>query len=78
MSIECPECGKKINEVLGQLPDECPFCETDITELVARMAEGADEVMAAPRSAFVAAPGAPSAPGAPAAPSVPKAPGAPR
>ena len=24
VAIECPECGKKINPVMGNLPKECP------------------------------------------------------
>ena len=27
VAIECPECGKKINPVMGNLPKECPFCD---------------------------------------------------
>ena len=27
VAIECPECGKKINPVMGNLPKEAPFCE---------------------------------------------------
>lgn len=30
VAIECPECGKKINPVMGNLPKECPFCETPL------------------------------------------------
>ena len=57
----CPECGKKVNPIMGNLPDTCPFCDADISNA---------------KSATSAAPSAPKAPGAPAAPSAPKAPGA--
>ena len=78
LSLTCPNCGKKVNEVLGSIPDECPFCETDISELAAEVMANSDQVTAAPKSAFVQAPGAPAAPSAPAAPGAPKAPNAPK
>lgn len=77
--FECPECGKRINPIMGQIPTTCPFCESDITEAAhAAMAQSAG---APPESAFAkpSAPGAPKAPGAPGSPvppSAPKAPGA--
>lgn len=74
LSVTCPNCGKKVNEVLGSIPNECPFCETDITELAAETMAGADQTTAAPTSAFVTPPGAPAAPGAPKPPSDPGAP----
>lgn len=77
-SIECPECGKKVREVLGQYPNQCPFCEADISALVAEAMADADPATGAPRSAFVSAPGAPAAPPAPGAPTPPAAPTTPK
>lgn len=34
--FECPECGKRINPIMGQLPNTCPFCEKDISEEAAK------------------------------------------
>ncbi len=66
-SMDCPECGKKINAIMGNWPLNCPFCNLDLTKITAGMKEGA-----------AAAPAAPSAPGAPKAPSAPGAPAAPK
>lgn len=76
-AFECPECGKKINPIMGQLPDTCPFCEADISEQAAAAVAGTEA--APPESAF-AKPSAPSAPpvGAPQVPGAPLAPGAPQ
>lgn len=30
-SIQCPECGKKVNVVMGSVPNVCPFCEADLS-----------------------------------------------
>lgn len=36
-SLNCPECGKKINAIGGRIPQICPFCETDISDLAKSM-----------------------------------------
>lgn len=72
--VMCPNCGKKVNEVLGSIPNTCPFCETDISELAQEAMASGDQTTAAPKSAFVSAPGAPGAPQSPGAPSAPGAP----
>ena len=78
--FECPECGKRLNPVLGQLPKVCPFCDSDIHEAAEAAASASADV--APVSAFVkpnigmnapVAPAAPAPPG-PAKPTVPVAP----
>ncbi|RDB59300.1 hypothetical protein C1878_15475 [Gordonibacter sp. 28C] len=53
-SIECPNCGKKINPVMGNVPNECPFCS----------------IMLSASDATPAIPGVPSTPKAPNAPGV--------
>ena len=70
-SVTCPACGRKVNEVLGNIPDECPFCEECLTEAKKAMAAGTP--MGAP-----AAPGAPEVPSTPRMPDAPVAPGAPK
>ena len=65
-SIDCPNCGKRVNAVLGVFPDECPFCGAKVESGGA--AGGPSPVP----------PAAPGAPMPPAAPGAPKAPGAPR
>lgn len=81
-SIECPNCGKKVNYTNGVLPKKCPFCKTPTSELEA-MAAGAQGAPGAAVSGAPATPQtakAPVAPGAPAtgAPAAPQAPGAPK
>jgi len=63
-SVLCPVCGKKINEVMGNIPNICPFCEADLSEAIAAM-----------KNASISGPAA--APTTPAAPTAPKAPSAP-
>lgn len=65
-SVDCPECGMKIHQVLGAIPNECPFCEADLSSMTAALNAAAGINIPAP-----------GAPGAPAAPGAPKAPGAP-
>ena len=65
--ITCPNCGEKINPVMGNIPKVCPFCEQEI--------DMSKVEAAAPQAA---APGTPAAPNAPGAPAAPKAPGAPK
>lgn len=60
----CPNCGKNINPILGNLPDNCPFCEAELPK--------DDALNPQTPSGASAAPGAPSTPGAPAAPNAPK------
>ena len=36
-SLNCPECGKKINAIGGRIPHICPFCEADISDLAKSM-----------------------------------------
>lgn len=85
-SASCPNCGQKINAVMGIFPQICPFCDEDLTELAAAntdttggltsaFVQGAPGAVSAP--AAPAAPGAPAAPAAPGAPAAPAAPGAP-
>lgn len=75
--VNCPNCDKKVNEVMGTFPDVCPFCEADLTEVIAEMrAAASDAAAAAPDASAPAAPGAPAAPSAPSAPSAPQAPNA--
>lgn len=57
--VLCPECGKRINRVNGELPSKCPFCKCST--------EGFEDLEPAPM------PGAPAAPAAPAAPKPPVA-----
>lgn len=69
-SANCPNCGQKINAVMGIFPQTCPYCDADLTELAAANTDTSGGLT----SAFVpGAPGAPSAPGAPGAPNAPKA-----
>ena len=72
-SIECPECGKKVNAVLGVFPDSCPFCGVKVDATMAASGSPAVAVSGVP-AAF----GAPAAPKAPGVPGAPAAPGAPR
>lgn len=67
--IFCSNCGKRVFEAKGVLPNKCPFCKED---LVPRYGEGEDPGFKAPE-----APKAPSAPGVPGAPKAPEAPKAP-
>lgn len=69
-SLNCPECGKKVNAVLGNFPPVCPFCNADISDAIA---EAKEKAAAGPGT-----PQAPSAPSAPSAPGAPKIPGAPK
>lgn len=64
----CPECSKKINPIMGQLPKECPFCNADIS--VAAVEAMANSKGAPPEASFgkPVAPGAPETPGAPVSP----------
>lgn len=71
-SVNCPQCGKAVHQVLGAIPNECPFCEADLSSVTAAINAAAGINIPAP-----GAPGAPSAPGVPSAPSVPGAPSAP-
>ena len=64
-SADCPNCGKRVNAVLGVFPDECPFC-------------GAKVETGNNSSASPAPPSAPGAPNPPKAPGAPKAPGTPK
>lgn len=57
--VLCPNCGKRINRVNGELPSKCPFCKSST--------EGFEDLEPA-------APAAPSAPKAPTAPTAPKPP----
>ena len=66
-SVDCPECGMKIHQVLGAIPNECPFCEADLSSMTAALNAAAGINIPAP-----SAPGAPAAPGAPKAPAAPK------
>lgn len=61
--VTCPACGKQINPVMGNYPDACPFCKTDIRNALP------DKLGAAPASASPA----PPPPGAPRPPSAPGA-----
>lgn len=72
-AFECPHCGKKINPVMGQLPETCPFCDQDISQQAAAAVAGT--AAAPPESAFAKKPSAPVAPptGAPKAPGAPPA-----
>lgn len=77
-SFMCPNCDKKINPIMGQLPKNCPFCEADIS----REAEAlmASSEAAPPEANFVspklsASNAAPTKPSASAAPKPPSAPG---
>jgi hypothetical protein len=77
-SIDCPQCGKQINAIMGVFPPECPFCGLDTEKAQAMLAEQGG-VMGV--SAVAGMPGTPKAPGmpkAPKAPGVPKAPVAPK
>ena len=65
--VQCPNCGKRINRVNGELPSKCPFCKSS-TEGFEDLEPAAPTAPAAP-----AAPGAPAAPAAPAAPKPPTA-----
>ena len=77
-SVTCPKCNMKVNAVMGVMPQECPFCEADISDLAAQAMAAGDPVGAAPTSAFsVGAPGSPAVPGSPKAPTAPGAPKAP-
>ena len=70
-SLTCPECGKKVNAIMGNWPPNCPFCNLDLAEVTANL--GSD----APAPASPGAPQPPAAaPGAPSAPKPPAAPGA--
>lgn len=64
----CPDCGKKIQNLGGIPMKKCPFCKCDFTPYL----NGEKEF---PNKSSAPAPGAPAAPGAP---SAPKAPGAPK
>lgn len=57
-SIKCPDCGKKVGAVMGQIPEICPFCEANLKDVIAAMT-GAS-VMAS--GAHPVAPVAPKAP----------------
>ena len=73
--IECPECGKQVNAVLGVFPDNCPFCGAKVDAATAT--SGAPGVVAPGVPGMPKAPGAPGTPSAPGAPKAPSAPGAP-
>ena len=68
-SLNCPNCGRRLNAVNDVFPEKCPFCKTELADAINALKNGG-----APAAATPAVPGAPKAPGAPAAP---KAPGAP-
>jgi len=70
-SIDCPQCGKQINAILGVFPSECPFCGLDTEKAQVLIAEQGG-APGAPQ-----APGMPNAPQAPGMPNAPKAPGMP-
>jgi len=67
-SLECPECGKKVNAIMGNWPLNCPFCDIELADAIAALEGGAAPAPAAPAPAAPAAPAAPKAPAAPAAP----------
>lgn len=74
LSIDCPQCGKQVNAIMGVFPPECPFCGLNTDEAQKIIAEkGGIPAIPAPPGA----PAAPKAPGMPGAPKAPKAPGAP-
>lgn len=67
-SIECPECGKKITAVMGNISPICPFCEADIRSFVEQATNKKTPPIPSPQ-----APGSPSTSGAPKPPSAPSA-----
>lgn len=71
-SLNCPNCGRRLNAVNDVFPEKCPFCKTELADAVEALKNGGG----APGAAAPAAPGAPKAPAAPGAPA-PKAPAAP-
>ncbi len=72
-SIECPECGKKITAVMGNISPICPFCDADIASYVEEM----KKKTAVPGQATATAVSGAPAPAAPNAPNKPKPPIAP-
>lgn len=72
-SVTCPECGKKINAVMGQVPVECPFCEADISALANVAMANAGDAAAGGSSLVTGIPGIPGASTVPGAPTVPPA-----
>ena len=82
VSINCPKCGKKINAVMGTIPNTCPFCEEDLEKLTADINAGAGitaPVISPPvssRPASIPVSSAQKKP--PVEPGIPKAPGIPR
>lgn len=66
--IECPECRKQVNAVLGVFPDSCPFCGTKV--------DAATATSGMPKAAAPDMPSMPKAPEAPKVPGVPKPPSA--
>ena len=71
VSVNCPECGKKINEVMGTIPNVCPFCEADLKETIASKRL---ELQTAPVQPPISLPSPPHPPVA--APKAPKPPSA--
>ena len=50
-SVKCPKCEKKVNEVMGNIPNICPFCEEDLTEAIAEIRNGSTRpIPAAPKT----------------------------
>lgn len=72
-SLNCPNCGRRLNAVNDVFPEKCPFCKTELADAVEALKRG----YSGPTSASPAAPNAPAAPSAPAAPNAPAAPSAP-
>ncbi len=69
-SVDCPNCGKTVHQVLGAIPNECPFCDADLSSITA-------EINAAAGINVASSPGTPSVLGAPSAPKASQAPKAP-
>lgn len=69
-SINCPECGKKITAVMGNIAPVCPFCNSDIASFVAESQNKTVSDIAKPTTPF-------AKPAAPSAPTAPKVPGGP-
>lgn len=65
--VECSQCGKKVNVVMGNLPKICPFCDADLPPLEEAQG-GSQQVSQVPPSAPPISDGGPQAPKAPGAP----------
>lgn len=62
-NLVCPECGKKVNAVLGTYPDTCPFCETNLNEAIQKLQRSPDSPAPQNGSQPPATPAAPKPPG---------------